>query len=441
MTEKRRVAEDPDAPARLGVPIDDAELVALAVRLVRIPSHPGVPRREEVVAGALAEYLRGHGLEPELVEVRPGRPNLLCTLAGAALGRTLLLCGHTDTVPLNAGDPGVGLSGTVRDGRLEGRGAVDMKGAMAAMAAAMVALRRAGEPAAGAVTLAALVDEEMEGLGAERLVADGVAADGAVVGEPTGNRPCLGHKGLEWLEVELTGRAAHGGTPQAGVNAIAAAGRFVHLVETELTPRLAARAHPLLGPPTLNFGTVRGGDQPSTVAASCTLALDRRLVPGESYESAVAELEALLARVAAAMPSLATTVRRLPGGAGSLERRAFVTDGGSPLARAVAAACQAEDGDTGAGRSLHTSPGDAADRAGTSAGGNGDDRHAGFGAFPAWTDGGLLAVHAGVPTVILGPGDLALAHSPRESVPVAELAAAARIYAATALAFCPAAAR
>jgi acetylornithine deacetylase/succinyl-diaminopimelate desuccinylase len=411
---------------------------------VRIPSHPGVPRQEEAAALALAGFLRGHGLEPELVEVRPGRPNLVCTLAGAAPGRTLLLCGHTDTVPLNAGDPGVGFSGAVRDGRLEGRGAVDMKGALAAMAAAMVALRRAGEPAAGAVTLAAVVDEEMEGLGAERLVAGGVAADGAVVGEPTGNRPCLGHKGLEWLEVELTGRAAHGGTPAAGVNAIAAAGRFVHLVETELAPRLAARAHPLLGPPTINFGAVRGGDQPSTVAASCTLALDRRLVPGESCESAVAELEALLARVAAAMPGLATAVRRLPGGAGTLERRPFATDAGSPLARAVAAAWRAEaagrggDGESGAGAAggRRPRPGHAAGDAGT-----GDGLAAGtggpaFAAFPAWTDGGLLAVHAGIPTVILGPGDLALAHSPREAVPVAELAAAARIYAAAALAFC-----
>jgi acetylornithine deacetylase/succinyl-diaminopimelate desuccinylase len=408
------------------LPIDEAELVELAARLVRIPSHPGVARQEEAVARALAGYLRGHGLEPELVEVRPGRPNILCTLAGAAPGRTLLLCGHTDTVPLNAGDPGTGFSGAARDGRLEGRGAVDMKGALAAMAAALVALRRAGEPAAGAVTLAAVIDEEMAGLGAEHLVATGVAADGAVVGEPTGNRPCLGHKGLEWLEVELTGRAAHGGTPRAGVNAIAAAGRFVHLVETELAPRLAARVHPLLGPPTINFGTVRGGDQPSTVAASCTLALDRRLVPGESRESALAELEELLARVEAAMPGLGTAVRRLPGGAGALERRPFATDAGAPLARAVAAACR----EVGSGAAA---PGGGSG-AGTSAAAGAGEPH--FAAFPAWTDGGLLAVHAGIPTVILGPGDLALAHSPREAVPVGELAAAARIYAATALAFC-----
>jgi len=407
--------------------VDEAELVALAARLVRIPSHPGVPRQEEAVARALAEYLGRHGLGAELVEVEPGRPNLLCTLAGGGPGRRLLLCGHTDTVPLNAVDPGSGFSGEVRDGRLHGRGAVDMKGALAAMAAALVALRRSGALTAGDVTLAAVVDEEMAGLGAEHLVSAWVASgrgagavhsretpDGAIVGEPTGNRPCLGHKGLEWLEVEIHGRAAHGGTPQNGINAIAAAGRFVYLVETELVPLLAARGHPLLGPPTINFGTVRGGDQPSTVAASCTLALDRRLIPGESYESVVAELTGLLGRVEAATPGLVTAVRRLPGGAGALERRPFATAPDDPLARAVAGACRA----VRAGDGISTEPD--------------------FGAFPAWTNGGLLAGYAGIPTVILGPGDLALAHSPRESVPVAELVAAAQIYAATALAFCAA---
>lgn len=399
-------------PNRLLVAIDEAELVALAARLVRLPSHPGVPRQEEAVARELAGYLHGHGIAAERVEVLPGRPNLIATVAAGRPGRRLLLCGHTDTVPLNAGGPGVGFAAEVRDGLLHGRGAVDMKGALAAMAAVLVALHRAGALTAGEVTLAAVVDEEMAGLGVEHLIAAGVAADGAIVGEPTANRPCLGHKGLEWLEVELRGRAAHGGTPERGVNAIAAAGRFVALVESELAPRLAARSHPLLGPPTINFGTVRGGDQPSTVAASCTLALDRRLVPGESYQSVVGELEELLGRVAAAMPGLTTAVRRLEGGAAELERRPFATAADHPLARAVAAACRAVSGDSGSGEPR-------------------------FGAFPAWTDGGMLAGHAGIPTMILGPGDLALAHSPNEAVPVAELVAAARIYAATALAFCP----
>ncbi len=381
--------------------------VALAAELVRIPSHPGVPRQEERVAEALAAWLAGHGLEPRLDEVAPGRPNLLATTGGAAPGPRLVLCGHTDTVPLNAGDPGVGFAGEVEDGRLHGRGAVDMKGAVAAMATAMAALAQSGALAAGSVTLAAVIDEEMESLGAERLVETGLAADGAIVGEPTGNRLALGHKGLEWLEITFAGRAAHGGTPEAGVNAIVAAGRLVELVERELVPQLAARSHPLLGPPTLNFGTVAGGDQPSTVAAACRLTADRRLVPGEDYLGAVAELAALLARVEAAMPGLSTAIARVPGGMATLEHVPLLTPADHPVARACLAARESVCG----GADEPTS-------------------------FPAWTDGALLAAYASVPTVILGPGDLALAHTPRESVPVSAIRDAARIYAAAALRFC-----
>jgi len=394
-------------PAPFREALERAGVVELAAELVRIPSHPGVVRQEEDVAHALADWLTQRGLAPRLDEVRPGRPNLLCSVSGRSPGRELLFCGHTDTVPLNADDPGDGFSGAVRGGRLWGRGALDMKGALAAMAGALVALHETGALAAGRVTLAAVVDEEMQGLGAERLVAAGLVADGAVVGEPTANQICLGHKGLEWLEIELTGRAAHGGTPQAGINAIVAAARFVALVERELQPRLAERAHALLGAPTINFGTVAGGDQPSTVAARCTLGVDRRSVPGESFATVAAELEELLAAVRFEMPGLTTELRRHPQGIATLEHLAFVTPADHPLARAAAAASRAERG---------VEPE--------------------LGAFPAWTDGGFLAGAGGVPTLVLGPGDLALAHSPAESVPVAELEEAARLYAATALAFC-----
>lgn len=385
--------------------VDAAAALALAAELVRIPSHPGLARQEERAVLALARWLEARALAPRLDEAAPGRPNLLCTVRGERPGRRLILCGHTDTVPLNADGAGVGFSAEVRDGRLHGRGAVDMKGPLAAMAAALVALD--GALPAGEVTLAAVVDEEMESLGAERLVAAGLAADGAVVGEPTGNRVALGHKGLEWLEIELTGRAAHGGTPEQGVNAIVAAARFVTLVEERLQPRLAARHHPRLGRPTLNFGTVRGGDQPSTVAARCRLALDRRTVPGESYASVIEELVELLAEVEAAMPGLTSRVGRMAGGMATLEHVALDTPPEHPLAAAAARARGRVLGERGE-----------------------------FTSFPAWTDGALLAGFGGVPTIVLGPGDLTFAHSPVESIPVAEIGEAARLYAALAVDFC-----
>src|SRR5262249_10128156 len=154
-------------------------------------------------------------------------------------------------------------SGEVRDGRLHGRGSADMKGPLAAMAAAIAAIGRTRALARGSLTLAAVIDEEMESLGAEALVRGGVAAGGAIVGEPTENHLALGHRGLEWLEIDFAGRTAHGGAPHAGVSAIEAAARFIAAVRGDLAPRLAERRHPLIGPPTFNVGTIRGGDQPS----------------------------------------------------------------------------------------------------------------------------------------------------------------------------------
>lgn len=389
--------------------IDRAATVELLQELVRIPSHRGLPRQEAEVAAALAGYLAGRGLEPRLETVRDGRPNLICNLKARSPGRHLLLCGHTDTVPLNEDDSGAGFSGELIEGRIHGRGAVDMKGAVAAMAAALAALARCGLPGRGAVTLAAVIDEEMESLGAEHLLRSGFHADAAIVGEPTGNTICLGHKGLEWLEFRFTGKAAHGGTPEAGVNAIVAASRFVQLVERELIPRFARRADPLLGPPTLNFGTIQGGDQPSTVAAACRLTADRRSVPGEDFAAISRELDELLRRVVDEMPGLTAELSRVPGGMATMEHVAMKSDPSEPLAKAAARAR----------RRICGSAGD-------------------FGAFPAWTDGALLAAFGGIPCLVLGPGDLALAHSPRESLAADELVEAARIYVATALEFCDA---
>ena len=376
----------------------DDTLHGLLAELVRTPSHPGVDRQEEAVAKLLAVWLQARGVECVLDEAAPGRPNLIARVRGRKAGRTLMLCGHTDTVPLNDGDPGVGFSGEIRDGRLWGRGACDMKGALAAMASVMAAL--AGDPAlAGEVVFAAVADEEMQSLGAERLVASGLRADGAIVGEPTGNRVALGHKGLEWIEVGFGGRAAHGGRPEAGINAIAAASRFACLVVDDLRPALSGRPHPQLGPPTINLGTIHGGDQPSTVAAACAIQLDRRTVPGESYGSVIAELQALLDRVVAATPGLTTSIRRVPGGMNSLEHLPAILEPDHALARAVEAARRAVTG-----------------------------RNDEPTVFPAWTDASLLTNFAAIPCVVLGPGDLALAHTPRESVPLAEVDEAAAIY-------------
>ncbi|MFN7966786.1 MAG: M20 family metallopeptidase [Acidobacteriota bacterium] len=379
----------------------------LLIDLVRLPSYAGIPQQEREVAQRLAEFLQARGVLTRLVEVRDGRPNLLACVDSGQPGPHLLLLGHTDTVPLNRDAPGVGLSGSIVGDALLGRGAADMKGGLAAMAGALASLAADASLGSGKVTFAAVIDEELESLGAEALIAQGLRASGAIIGEPTQNRLALGHKGLEWLEIVFTGRAAHGGTPEAGVNAINAAARFVTLIETQLVPALMRRAHPLLGPPTINCGSISGGDQPSTVAAHCVLRVDRRSVPGESYVSICAELRELLHRIERRRPGMLSEVRRMPGGMATLEHLHSVIDSDHPLACATRQACEAVTGVTQTEL-----------------------------AFPAWTDAGLLTNFASIPCVIMGPGDLSVAHTPWESVSLQQVNDAVAIYRESAKLFC-----
>jgi succinyl-diaminopimelate desuccinylase len=385
--------------------MSDGEILELLRRMIGAPSHPPIARQEEATVLALRAYLETHGIPCELVEVREGRPNLMAVLEGRRPGRHLLLCGHTDTIPPNEGSSADFFSARVENGRMFGRGTVDMKGALAAMAGALAEIRASGGLESGRVTLAAVIDEELESLGAEALIKSGFKADGAIVGEPSENRVAVGHKGLEWLEARFFGKAVHGGVREEGIDAIAAASQFVGLIESELIPGFERRPDPILGPSAINVGTIRGGQQPSMVPAECRVQVDRRWVSTETIDEVFDGLEALLAKVRAARPGLRTELARMPEGMATMLHGPLVIEPGHPL---VLAARQAL---AEAGRDDTTT------------------------VFRAWTDGALLSREASIPTVIWGPGELKLAHSEEESVAVDEVLLAARLYAAAARRF------
>ena len=376
------------------------KITRLLVKLIKARSYPGLPKQEAGVAAELNAFLEGHRIPATVVEVKDGRPNLLATVDSGRPGRHLLFCGHTDTVPPNAGSPIDLFAAEEKEGRLYGRGASDMKGALAAMAGALIELKEDQPLGAGKVTLAAVIDEEMESLGAEALIRSGFKADAAVVGEPTDNRIAVGHKGLEWLAIEFTGRAAHGSTPEAGINAVAAAADFIRSVEDELVPAFQKRRDPVLGLPVINMGTISGGDQPSTVAAHCTVKLDRRWVTTETIEQVFADFEALLAKVRKRRPGLTTSVSRVPGGMATMIHGPLRIEREHALVKAAQKAFS----------DLGNQAGDLT-------------------VFPAWTDGALLSREANIPTIIWGPGELNTAHSPLENIRLADVHMAARLYA------------
>lgn len=384
----------------------DAEIIQLLTRLVKARSYPGIPQQEKEVVEELDVYLRSHGIESIITEVCDGRPNLLASVEGTNPGPHLLLCGHTDTVPPNEKSPVDLFAAVEKQGRLYGRGTADMKGALAAMAGALVHLKTSGTLTCGKVTLAAIIDEETQTLGSEHLVKSGFRADAAIVGEPTNNLIDIGHKGLEWLVVEFEGKAAHGGTPESGINAISAAAHFVQLVEIELIPEFQKRRDPVLGLPAVNIGTIQGGDQPSTVAAHCQIKLDRRWVNTETIEQVFEDLEILLKKIRSARPGLKTKVFRVPDSMATMLHGPVTIEPEHPVVQAAQNALRE-----------YNLPAES------------------LGVFPAWTDAALISREAKIPSIIWGPGELNYAHSPEENIRLEDVILAKNLYASAALFF------
>lgn len=392
--------------AALAEAVPPGEVIELTRKLVGIPSHPQHPGKERQVAEFLAEFLSRNGLRVQFQDVAPGRPNVVATWPGQGGGRSLMFNGHMDTVPPYAMeiDP---FAATVEGDRLYGLGAADTKGGLAAMALALVGLARAGIRLAGDLVLTAVVDEEYRGEGTEAVIYSGLRADGAIVAEPTGLKVCSGHKGLEWLEITVHGRTVHSGSKELGVNAISRAARLIVALEDRLVPKLPGRAHPFLGAPSINFGFIQGGSQPSTVAGSCTIKLDRRTTPAESPEVVWSDFREVFEHLSREDPDFRAEIRRMPEGHATMDHQAFVTPPDHPLVRCTAWAVGVVTG-----TAAEPVP------------------------FPAWTDAGFLAVQGGIPALVLGPGEVSQAHSPTEWVSVRQLEQAVVVYALSAASFC-----
>ena len=365
--------------------------VTMTSRLVRTPSvnpvleEGGAGERE--VAALAAEWLRGWGYRPVVTEVAPERFNVVAR-RGAGHGPSLLLNGHLDTVGVDGmADP---FSGAVRDGRLFGRGAADMKSGVACILA--VAAELAREEIPGELVVALTADEEHASLGMEALVASGLRADAAVVCEPTGLAVMPAHKGFLWMNVRVDGRAAHGSRPDAGVDAITHMGHVLVAFEEESRRLAREAAHPLLGPASLHAGTIEGGSAPSVYPDRCRLVVERRTLPGETARDVMAEAARVLERAQERCPGLDATVEA------GLYRAATEVPVGSGLVEGLRSACR---------------------RAGL---------RGAVGGMTAWVDACFLNEH-GIPAVCFGPGSIARAHAADEWVAVDEIEACARVLA------------
>lgn len=372
-------------------------LPELLAELVRRPSVNPMGRTdlppeilyESRVTAFLEHELRNIPCEFRRQGVQPGRDNLIAiyTPPGPA-PFTVLFEAHQDTVPVDAMtvDP---FGAAIEGGRLYGRGSCDVKAGVAVMLTALRRLVREKPAGSARVIVAFTVDEENGGLGIQELMKSGMRADSAIIAEPTLLNIVNAHKGVARWALETTGTACHSSRPELGVNAVYRMALLIRGIEEYARKLQSLPPHAVLGPRTLSVGRINGGVSPNTVPDRCVAYLDRRLLPGETYETATAEFGAFLR----ALPGVDFPFSLTSSSPGCLPLSSelsveFVQRFGSVIDSVTES------------HKLHSVP---------------------FG-----TDASTVAA-AGIPAVVFGPGDIAQAHTKDEWIDLAQLEPAAEI--------------
>lgn len=366
------------------------ELTQTLVRMQSVnpaydPASPGTPP----VIDYVAEWGAERGFEVERHPVVGGLENLVLRLSNGP-GRHLLFNGHFDTVSV-AGMEGDPFGAEIRDGKLWGRGACDMKGPIAAMLVAAEHLAEQKDQWRGTLTLGFTPDEEVATAGIRALLGQIARPDAAIVGEPTLLKPLRGCKGGIRFAFRCYGKAAHSSRPEQGRNAVVAMAKAILALNDYFTTELGAVRRPQFGPSTGSIGIVAGGSGINIVPDECTIHVDIRLVPGQDPQETLAHLKAMLQS-------------RFPDGDGyrwSFELLhldpAFEIAQDHPFTQAVKALTGTEEAEV---------------------------------AFFC-CDASKIA-DIGIPCLILGPGDIAQAHTATEFVALDQLEAGVETYVALA---------
>ena len=347
------------------------------------------PGNELVAARIVAKVLAEAGLAAELIEIAPGRANLLARVRGTGERKALVYSAHFDTIPADPAEWSRSpFGGDVEGSRLYGRGATDMKAGMAAMVMAAIALHRSKARLKGDLVLALTAAENSSCLGAEAFVQGGQLRDASalLISEPSSLDVFVAEKGALWLSATATGDYGHnafseGRSGDRG-NAILRMAEFLGRVRTL---KIAAPVHRHLGPPTINVGLIQGGVSRPIIAHRCTAGVDVRTVPG-------LEPAAVLA-----------AFREIAGPHVTIELTGFKPPVDTPDDDPFVQLCLAA---TSAARSQLVKP-------------------AGVGYY---SDGTVLAPALGIPLVIIGPGETGMSGAADEHCDLAKLATATRIY-------------
>ena len=379
--------------------LNEGDLIGFAQKIIQTPS---LSLEEEAVSRLVAEAMRRLGYD----EVRTDSLfNVVGVIKGDGSGPSLMFNGHIDHA--GVGEMADPFSGDLRDGApwgvdgqvIYGRGAVDMKAAVAAMIYGAIIPRKLGLRLAGDLVVTCVAREEMaRGEGILKLLGEGLRTDFAVSGEPSGLDVVIGHRGKLELKVTTMGKTSHGAFPHLGINAITLMNEFLNALAT----RYHLPDHPVMGKATIAALDICASPGALTpiVPDRCELVIDRRYFPEETPEGLKAGIEALFTKLKAANPDFKATVEIL---------KVFppmLTPEDSPVVLALRQARAEVLGDPGLVRTWR------------------------FG-----VDGTFIS-RAGIPCVGFGPGDEMLAHTPRDCAPVDHITACAKVYGQLAVDLC-----
>ncbi len=355
------------------------------------PAFPGGSAGEGKLGDLICGYFERWEIPYKKQEVFPGRDNIIASLKGK--GRAVLCMeAHMDTVSVtNMKIPP--FEGREEQDRIYGRGSCDDKASIACMMYALKMIKDSGYMPEADIVFVAAVDEEDHYRGVAKLLGENFQADGAIVGEPTSLHIGTACKGSLRFDITVKGKAGHSSRPKEGTNAISGMAKVILAVNEKILPLYEERKHPLLGVPTLNFGLIEGGTLINIIADRCTVRIDRRTLPGETYEKIAEELTAVCRSVEESEKNLKVEIgepwtmdyameTELDSVLVSISRKAVDKVTGNSIVEGESYCC----------------------------------------------DGSKFS-RAGIPSIIFGPGDIANAHTDAEFVEIKDLTAAAEIYA------------
>jgi acetylornithine deacetylase len=279
--------------------INEKKLLEILKEMISINSvNPSLSKNgmgEEKIAYYIGKCLSEIGLKVEYQEIGQNRINVIGILRGYDNGKSLMLNGHMDTVGINDMkiEP---FYPKYENGKVYGRGSIDMKSGLSAMLIAINTIINSGIKLKGNVILAFVADEEYMSKGTEALIKK-YHTDAAIVCEPTNLEIGIAHKGFAWIKVEVFGKAAHGSQPLLGIDAIIKASKFLNEIENFAENVLSKKVHPLLGSPSIHASKIHGGTEISTYPNYCKIELERRTLPNEDEKTIEKEIKNLIEKI------------------------------------------------------------------------------------------------------------------------------------------------